>query len=127
MLMFLFCLVSCGGDDGGPADPPVDAAGTCVSLKDPQAKKGDPVGTYADVAMPFLQNNCLRCHDSSKVGTARMGAPDALNWNVEATVRANLSQIRNAVGVVQTMPNNAPKPSCDDRLKLIKWIDAEAP
>jgi mono/diheme cytochrome c family protein len=83
--------------------------------------------TWATFAQRFFATNCTRCHSSTLVGDARNGAPDGYNWDDEAAVRAHLDFIRTAVGVGNFMPPNDPRPSCDDRRRIVRWIDAAAP
>jgi hypothetical protein len=107
-----------------------DSEETCPSLADPQAKPGDDIGgdTYASFASPFLKHYCVRCHSTIRTGATRQGAPLDFNWDQEASVRGHLDGIRNAVGVDNDfMPPSAPKPSCEERLRLVRWIDAQAP
>ena len=83
--------------------------------------------TWTSFAQPFFATYCTRCHSSTLAGNARNGAPDGYNWDDEATVRAHLDVIRSAVGVVNFMPPNDPQPPCDDRRRVVRWIDADAP
>lgn len=121
-LLLGLVLAGCGDDDGdGPAE--------CPALTEPQAQPGDPIDgdTYATFAAPLFQDFCTRCHSSFRTGDQRNGAPIGLNWDDEASVRANLVVIRNAVGVQNFMPLNAPFLSCAERQRLVRWIDADAP
>jgi uncharacterized membrane protein len=126
----VFCLVSglalsvtaCGGDDGG------DDGGSCERLSDPQAQPGDDIDeSYVTFAAGFFRDYCNRCHSVTRTGDDRNGAPENLNWDDEASIGAALPAIRQAVGVGQFMPPGAPQPSCDERLQLVRWIDADAP
>ena len=35
--------------------------------------------------------------------------------------------IRYAVGVINFMPINPPDPTCEERARIVRWIDADAP
>ena len=50
-----------------------------------------------------------------------------LNWDQEQSVRTNLALIRNAVGVEVFMPPSGKEPTCDERKRMVRWIDADAP
>jgi cytochrome c5 len=83
--------------------------------------------TWTSFAQPFFASYCTRCHSSTLTGAARNGAPDGYNWDDEAAVRAHLDMIRTAVGVGNFMPPSDPRPPCDDRRRIVRWIDAAAP
>lgn len=107
---------------------PVDADEECAPFEEPLAMPGDEIDeTYSDFAQPFFGDYCTRCHSSELTGAERNGAPTGLDWDVEQTVRDNLSRIRHQVGVSQAMPLSAPYPSCAEREALVRWIDAGAP
>lgn len=133
MVVMTCAILGCGTGDTAPAidAAPADAQlakNGCLVLSSPQAAPGDDLGgdTYATFASGFFSTYCTKCHSST--ATDRHGAPPGLNWDVEATVRDNLSRIRNAVGVGNFMPPAAEtQPSCEDRLRLVRWIDADAP
>lgn len=123
------CLGACG-DDGPPLEPDARIVKGCPVLEEPQAAPGDPIDgdTWDTFAMGFFADNCTRCHSSTLVGSVdRQGAPDDYNWDVEATVRLHLPEIRNVVGVTMFMPFLPPDPTCDERQQLVRWIDADAP
>ena len=133
----LFTL-SCGGSADSPSAPaptpaPLTTANGCPSLVEPVARRGDDIGgdTFQSFARPFFAQWCLRCHSSARTTpAARNGAPEGFNWDVESSVRANLDRIRLQVGVYNTMPlldGIDPLPTCDERRRLIRWIDAGAP
>ena len=96
-------------------------------MDDPVAKPGDNIGgdTYTTYARGFFTMWCTRCH--STTATDRMGAPIGYDWDDETAVRAHLAEIRTAVGVQNFMPFTPPNPSCDERKRLVRWIDAAAP
>jgi hypothetical protein len=120
------CGGSSNGGDMGAADMTVTVNG-CPSWMDPVAKPGDNIGgdTYTTYAKGFFAMWCTRCH--STTATDRMGAPKEYNWDDETAVRAHLAEIRTAVGVQNFMPFTPPNPSCDERKRLVRWIDAAAP
>jgi uncharacterized membrane protein len=95
----------------------------------PVAKPGDPIGgdTWANYARGFFSAYCNRCHSSQLTGLGRNGAPHGFDWDSEAVVRAQLDFIRGDVGESNYMPPDDPKPSCAERRRLVRWIDAGAP
>lgn len=116
--------------DAAGDTPDVMLRNGCPVLTDPVDRMGAaPMGdTWADFARPFFVSWCTRCH-STTLTTAEMrrGAPDGFNWDDEASVRRELARIRAAVGVDNYMPLTPPNPSCDERRRLIRWIDIGAP
>lgn len=126
-LLGLAALAACGDDvNGGPDAQLVNG---CPSLTEPQASPGDPIDgdTLASFAAPLFADFCTRCHASTLSGDDRNGAPIGFDWDVEASIRAELPRIRNAVGVFNFMPLNPPLLSCEQRQRLVRWIDAGAP
>jgi hypothetical protein len=128
----VLAFAACGDDDGDDGDaggdgPPL--VNGCPSLTEPQANPGDPIDgdTYTTFAAPLFGNFCTRCHASTRTGDDRNGAPVGYDWDVEASVRAELPRIRNAVGVLNFMPINPPLLTCEQRQRLVRWIDAGAP
>ena len=118
-------LLACGDDT-----PSEDAGTGCPELEEPLAQPGDAIDgdNYATLAQPFFDAYCVRCHASTRVtGTERNNAPPGDDWDLESSVRAHLMEIRYAVGVNNYMPLNAPFPTCDERARLVRWIDADAP
>jgi uncharacterized membrane protein len=132
-VVFLVALLSgCSDDASSPVDAGRDGPpliNGCPSLSTPQANPGDPIDgdTFASFAAPLLTTYCTRCHSTTLTGAARNGAPIGFDWNDEASVRLHLAEMRNAIGVVNFMPPSAPLPSCDERQRLVRWIDADAP
>jgi hypothetical protein len=138
LLLPILITFSCGGSSSpppGPSDPPIGdlTANGCPVLLDPIARRGDDIGgdNYQTFARPFFQQWCVRCHSVTlTTPEARTGAPEGFNWDVESSVRANLDRMRLQVGVYNTMPlimDGIPRPNCDERRRLIRWIDAGAP
>jgi hypothetical protein len=122
--------------DATPAETSVDASvdvisvNGCLSHRTPIAMMGDPPGgeTYTNFARGFFETWCVRCH-SSRLNTPieRNGAPEGFNWDDETAVRREIVRIRAAVGVDNWMPLTPPNPSCDERQRLVRWIDLGAP
>ena len=83
--------------------------------------------TWASFAQGFFASYCTRCHSSTLTGVARNGAPPGYDWDDETAVRAHLDVIRSAVGVGNFMPPSAPTPTCAERQRIVRWIDAAAP
>jgi hypothetical protein len=132
-LMGLMALADCGKDSAPSSDLAVAdmtaLQNGCPSLSSPQAHPGDPIGgdTWATFAQGFFSTWCTRCHSTTRTGTDRNGAPDGFNWDDQSSVQAHLDQIRIAVGVGNFMPPNDPRPPCDQRQRIVRWIDAGAP
>jgi hypothetical protein len=126
-----------GGDGGGGAhDMAVPAGGDmtllvngCPPLTQPQATPDGGAGgdTWAGYAKGFFATYCTRCHSTTLTGAARNGAPVGYNWDDQASVNTHLDLIRDAVGVSVFMPPSPPTPSCAERQRLVRWIDAAAP
>lgn len=137
-LVALLLLAGCGqsGPAGGAdlgTDLSMSAADMtllingCPPLPDPQAQPGDPIGgdTWATFAQGFFASYCTSCHSST--ATNRNGAPVGYDWDVESSVQAHAGMIRDAVGVSIFMPPGNPMPTCDERKRLVRWIDAGLP
>lgn len=118
---------SCGDDAAAPPDARI--VNGCPALEEPQASPGDPIDgdTWDTFAMDFFATWCTRCHSTTLDGPDRNGAPLGYNWDDEASVRDHLDEIRAAVGVANFMPFTPPDPSCADRQRIVRWIDADAP
>ncbi len=103
----------------------------CVPHPEATAAPGEDLGghTYTTWAGPmFFGVYCASCHSSTLVtAVERNYAPLGLDWNVPAAVHANLVLIRYDVGVSAYMPPVEPRPSCAERLELLRWIDSGAP
>lgn len=122
-LLVLF-LAACGADDGAPADARI--INGCPSLVDPQWQPGDPIDadTWDSYAQGFFAMWCTRCHSVQNIGSARNGAPVGYNWDDPSSVSAHIAEIRQQVGVTNFMPFNPPDPSCDERQRIVRWIDS---
>lgn len=133
----LLVVAGCGGGGGGgggtadlataPAADMTVLVNGCPPHPTPLAQPGDPIGgdTWATFAQGFFASYCTTCHATTAVN--RNGAPVGYDWDDEASVRAHLAMIRDAVGVGNYMPPVAPAPSCDERARLVRWIDGGAP
>jgi hypothetical protein len=100
----------------------------CPPLTTPQDVDGGAAGdTWTNYAQGFFTMWCTRCHSTTLAGAARNGAPDGYNWDDQAAVNAHLAEIRDAVGVSNFMPFTPPDPTCADRQRIVRWIDANAP
>lgn len=102
----------------------------CPTYPEPIAEPGEDIDgdDYDNFASLLFQDYCVRCHSTELVTPEeRHNAPEGLNWNDVASIRTNLSRIRAAIGVINFMPPEDPKPSCDERMRLVRWIDAAAP
>ncbi len=133
-------IAGCGDDDhgsdgGSVADMAVaaaddrDMANGCAPLDNPITTPDGGAGgdTWANYAQGFFAMYCTRCHSSTLSGDARIGAPDGYNWDDEAAVDLHIADIRDAVGVHDFMPFNPPDPSCSERRRIVRWIDAGGP
>jgi uncharacterized membrane protein len=133
LVVLIGFLAACGGtpsvSDMGAADMTVPFLNGCTTYPKPVAQPGEaPDGdTYAEFARGFFDAYCIVCHATTKTGADRGGAPVGYDWDVEATIRAHLPEIRSAVGVTNYMPAAAPLPTCDERRRLVRWIDLGAP
>lgn len=114
----------------GDVGEDVEIRNGCPSLRAPvdgpdASAMGD---TWNDFARGFFVAWCVRCHSSTlTTPEERGGAPPGFNWDDEAAVRMRLSLIRAAVGVDNWMPLTPPNPDCDERRRLVRWIDIGAP
>ncbi|MGZ3429218.1 MAG: hypothetical protein ACXVCV_21350, partial [Polyangia bacterium] len=119
-----------GGADLAATNPDMTfLAHGCVPHSDPVTTPdgGADGDTWASYAQGFFATYCTRCHATTVTGAARNGAPAGYDWDDEATVRAHLADIRMAVGVFNVMPFAPPDPSCAERRRIVRWIDADAP
>ncbi len=118
-------------DAGDDADLDAELALGCPSYFDPVAAPGDDIGgdTFATWAGPsFFERHCTHCHASFRTTFVdRMGAPDSINFDTEAAARATLPTVRFVVGVSNEMPRSLVRPTCEARLRLVRWIDVGAP
>jgi hypothetical protein len=101
----------------------------CPNWASPLAQPGDRIADdWESFAEGFFDSYCNRCHSSALEGSGpRNGAKAGYNWDDLAIVREHLEEIRDAVGERNYMPPNNPKPTCDLRRRVVRWIDAGAP
>ncbi len=133
LLIAVLFLAACSDDmmsaDSGPMRD-AEIVNGCPVLDSPQASPGDPIDgdTFDSFASGFFATYCTRCHSTTLTGAIdRNGAPDGRDWDDEASVHMYLPLIRQWVGEVNGMPIGDPQPSCDERRRLVRWIDADAP
>jgi hypothetical protein len=135
---------TCGPYDGG--FPDLDAGEQCLfpcPVTTPaQGAGGDD---YPSFAQGFFTTYCVRCHSTSRTlncslagnPTCRFGAPSGYDWDDPASIRSHLRHIRGVVAAgdpfsmppdLPVMPDPArPAPTCQDRFRIARWIDAGAP
>lgn len=122
--------------DAMPADAAADVAADlpivngCPSYVAPIDRMGAAPGgdTWAAFARDFFQRLCVRCHSTTlRTAAERMGAPDGYDWDDMAAVQRELPRIRAAVGVNNYMPLTPPLATCEERRRLVRWIDIGAP
>jgi hypothetical protein len=100
---------------------------------------GGPVSadTWDGFARPFVERYCVSCHNDDKAGVA------ARDYHMLAVVMKEKAEI--ACGVAPSMDTwtqlgckgfppprqfpvgNGPKPTDDERARMVKWIQAGAP
>jgi uncharacterized membrane protein len=88
--------------------------------------------TYANFGQPFMAEHCTRCHDSAKVGAARMGAPSFHDFDTIFGIRAVSEHIdeTTAYGPAaenDSMPPSGPFPTAEERRQLGEWIACGMP
>jgi uncharacterized membrane protein len=107
----------------------MDGGGFCPMLEERLAMPGDPIDeTYDGFAQPFFESYCTTCHHSSlPEGERRSFAPIDVNLDDQTSIRANGERIRDAAGVFNYMPPDNPLPACEERRRLVIWIDADMP
>lgn len=87
--------------------------------------------TYENFGQAFFQSYCLRCHSETRVGDiARNDAPVGINYDTLEGVREFATRIRLRAGELGDMPPlllPGPRPSEQERVQLIRWIDCDTP
>src|SRR5262245_57086278 len=88
--------------------------------------------TYDTFGHSFMSAYCVRCHATDRVGSARLGAPNGLDFDELASVRRAAPHIDEhaaagpaAVNVL--MPMDEPAPSIAERYTLGEWLACGAP
>ena len=117
----------------GSAPPANNAGDADTSYGD----GGPDLDTWANWGQGFFAKYCVECHGVTN--------PDGLDFGVQATVVANASTIRCGVCVQQDpawscpasppaeqfpisdATNSNPKPTPDERDRVVAWIDAGCP
>jgi DnaJ-class molecular chaperone len=118
----LLALSGCDGDgDDGNGEPSGN-----------ECPPGGTTHTYQNFGQQFFQSYCTRCHSSTLSGPQRNGAPDGLNWDQLAVVRANAEEINEEAGVTDgnvntSMPPSDPRPTEQERRQLAEWLSCGAP
>jgi uncharacterized membrane protein len=87
--------------------------------------------TYEDFGARFFHDYCLHCHNEQLEGDmARTDAPTGINFNTLDQIRGYQRRIRLRAGEQGDMPPSllpVPRPSEQERLRLIRWLDCGAP
>lgn len=112
----------------GAAGGKLDAGASDASTLGDAASYGDPAActsaqlTASDFGPTFMQERCAVCHSVARVGAARAGAPDLVNFDTSADVAAQLTEIRLRVIIQRTMPPGAPVSDCV-AMALSRYLD----
>jgi hypothetical protein len=107
---------------------------------DDHVEPGGPTGavcpagstlTYDSFGRQFMTDFCVRCHSSTLMGAARMGAPLAHDFDTLAGVLLVADHIDQwaAAGPNATntsMPPSDPRPTEAQRLQLGEWLACES-
>jgi hypothetical protein len=89
--------------------------------------------SYENFGKPFVEKYCTDCHDSHKSGADRHGATSFHDFDTIYGIRAVYEHIdftaaAGPTGVVNdSMPNEDPYPTVDERKQLGEWIACEMP
>lgn len=87
--------IGCGGDDGEDGPSNENSPGENNGGEHPLC---DVAPTWEDFAQPFVQQQCLSCHSTSRTGLGRSGAPVGMNFDTEGDLRRHgdksLSEVR---------------------------------
>jgi hypothetical protein len=134
LLGALLALAACSSGSSHPGSSPSDAS----SVADVELGDGGPdLDTWDNWAQGFFTKYCVECHGVSN--------PDGLDFGVQATVVASKDVIRCGV-CVQQLPSwdcpasppaeqfpisdeagTNPKPSAEERDRVVLWIEAGCP
>lgn len=113
----------------------VSIAGGCLSPNNPLPDALLPDGgstncdelTWENFARQFFADYCLLCHSETLVSDlARYDAPVGINYDTIEGVREFRKRIRLRAGELGDMPPRllpVPRPSEEERVRLIQWID----
>ena len=88
--------------------------------------------TWTNFGQKFMADYCTRCHDSSRTGAARNGAPSFHDFDTRSGVFVVIDHIdeTTASGPAATntsMPPDGIKPTLEEREKLAEWLACGAP
>lgn len=142
LVALVMCVFSMSCGDGGDdcPDPSTNIVLGCPTYACEGQAAGDDAtapDTYESFAIGFFDGFCTRCHSSARTldnncsvsapAQCRNGAPAGYDWDDPASIRAHLADVRTMVGELNLMPVSAPFPSCEERRRLVQWIDDGAP
>lgn len=124
-MLLLFAMIGFIGIGCSPDNPLPD------SVLENHEKPACGDVTYENFGADFFHNYCLRCHNAElTTDIERTDAPTGINYNTLDGIRQFQTRIRLRAGVQGDMPPlllPVPRPSEEERLKLIDWIDCGAP
>lgn len=132
----LVLVTSCDSGGGDCPDPSTNIVNGCPSYVCEGQAAGAESDTYQTFGEDFFEGYCTRCHAqardlvsdcTSEPERCRNNAPLGYDWDDPEAIRAHLAEIRLLGGVLNEMPVTAPFPSCEERRRLVQWIDEGAP
>jgi uncharacterized membrane protein len=100
------------------------AATACGADTDPQCARS--FLRYDNFGAPFIVNWCRSCHSTEIPPGMRQQAPDDINFDNLADIRAWSLQIETTAAETDTMPP-AGGPSASERAMLVEWLSCGAP
>jgi len=116
------------GNTGNSADTTTRVGPTGTKAAD-CAAAGLTGLTYSTFGQAFATAWCIRCHDASKSGADRQGAPPDHNFNTYLGIQQFKDEIDQVAAMNPTgsqrnnfMPINDPRPPDEERQKLACWI-----
>jgi uncharacterized membrane protein len=88
--------------------------------------------TYESFGRALFDVYCQRCHASSVVGSARLGAPSSITYDDATSIRDRAARIDEVAAAgpdaVNTfMPPSPPRPTEEERRRLGEWLACGAP
>lgn len=116
VVSFGLVLAACTGEPEGQ-----DTGSTCPTVDPP---------TYVNFGQGFMQTYCLDCHSQVRFGDDRHGAPVAIDFDTRSLVRENTSRIDKQAAFGpraknRLMPEDAPIPTDEERIRLGEYIACE--
>lgn len=93
----------------------------------------DSTITYTNFGKQFMEDYCVECHDSNKVGAARQGATSFHDFDTLFGVKAVKEHVdyTSAAGPAATNtsmpPEGHPTPTLEERQMLGEWIACGLP